>query len=83
MPEKIRLYALSTCSHCKSAKKLLNDHGVEYDMVEVDLASGEEQKAILEEVKQCNSALTFPTIVIGEKVIIGFHEDKIKEALGI
>ena len=25
----------------------------------------------------------FSTIVIGDAVIVGFHEDKIKEALGI
>jgi hypothetical protein len=27
--------------------------------------------------------LRFPTIVIGDKVIVGFYEDKLREALGL
>ena len=27
--------------------------------------------------------MRFPTIVIGKKVIIGFYEDKVREALGL
>jgi glutaredoxin len=38
---------------------------------------------ILDEVRKINKRCTFPTIVIGEKVIVGFQEKEIKEALGI
>ena len=84
MPEKnVKIYALSTCSHCKSTKKLLSECTVEYDFVDVDLLEGEERKAILEDVKRFNPKCSFPTIIIGEKVIVGYREEEIKEALGL
>jgi glutaredoxin-like protein NrdH len=84
MSEKqIKLYSLSTCSHCKSTKKLLNDCTVLYEFVDVDLLEGEERKAILEDVRKFNPKCSFPTIIIGDKVIVGFKEEKIREALGL
>ena len=84
MPEKppVKLYALSTCGHCKNAKRLLDEIGVEYDCTYVDLATGDERKALIDEVKQYNPGLTFPTLVIGDTVIIGYKEQDIKEACG-
>lgn len=82
MPE-VKLYTLSTCSHCKSTKNLLNDCNVAYDFVDLDLLEGDERKAILEDVKQLNPRCTFPTIRIGDRVIVGFKEDEIKEALNL
>ncbi|MBS3810015.1 MAG: glutaredoxin family protein [Desulfobacterales bacterium] len=79
----VKVYALSTCGHCKNAKKLLDDCNVAYDSVEVDLLEGEERQAVLDEVKQLNPRCSFPTIRIGEKVIVGNKEDEIKEAIGI
>jgi len=84
MSEKsIKIYALSTCSHCKSTKKFLDDCTVVYDVVDVDLLEGDERKAILEDVKKFNPKCSFPTIIIGEKVIVGYREEEIKEALGL
>jgi glutaredoxin-like protein NrdH len=79
----VKLYSLSTCSHCKSTKKFLNDCTVMYDFVDVDLLKGEERKAILEDVKKFNPKCSFPTIIIGDKVIVGFKENEIREALGL
>jgi len=84
MSEKsIKIYALSTCSHCKSTKKFLDDCTVVYDVVDVDLLEGDERKAILEDVKKFNPKCSFPTIIIGEKVIVGYREEEIKKALGL
>ena len=79
----IKIYTLSTCSHCKSTKKFLNECTVVYDFVDVDLLEGEERKAILEDVKKFNPKCSFPTIIIGDTVIVGYKEDEIKEALGL
>jgi glutaredoxin len=54
-----------------------------YDVVDVDLLEGEERKAILEDVKKFNPKCSFPTIIIGKKVIVGYREEEIKEALGL
>jgi glutaredoxin-like protein NrdH len=77
----IMLYALSTCIHCRNAKELLNDCGVKYDCVEVDKLDKEQRAAILEEIKKINPSCSFPTLIIGGKIIIGFRKDEITEAL--
>lgn len=79
----VMVYALSTCSHCQDCKKFLNGCGVKYDCIDVDRLEGEERKIILEKIKEINPNCSFPTLVIGDKVILGFREDKIKECLNL
>lgn len=81
--QKVQVYSLSTCSHCKATKKFLSDCTVKYDFVDVDLLKGDERKAILEDVKKFNPKCSFPTVIIGESVIVGYKEKEIKEALGL
>ncbi|HVN70538.1 MAG TPA: glutaredoxin family protein [Desulfomonilia bacterium] len=83
MTKTIKIYTLSTCSHCKAAKKFLNELNIPYDFIDVDLLDIEDKSAILDEVRKYNPRLTFPTIICGEHVIIGFQEREIKEALGL
>ena len=83
MSKNIKIYTLSTCSHCKAAKKLLNDCHVDFDFTDVDLLQGQERKDTIEDVKKINPKCTFPTIIIGDCIIIGYKEDDIKEALGL
>ncbi|MCP4022376.1 MAG: glutaredoxin family protein [Desulfobacteraceae bacterium] len=80
---KNTLYALSTCSHCKSTKRLLSDCNVEYEYIEVDDLEGDERKAILADIKELNPRCSFPTIKINDIVIVGYREEQIKEALGV
>ena len=80
---KLVLYALSTCGWCKKTRMLLEDLGVEYSYIYVDLLEGEERKEIIEQVKKWNPQLSFPTLVINdEKCIVGFNEGAVKETLG-
>ena len=83
MEKPVKIYTLSTCSHCKATKKFLDECHVEYEFEDVDLAKGEERKAILEDVKKWNPNCSFPTVIIKDKVIVGYKEDEIKEALGL
>lgn len=83
MNEQVKLYTLSSCSHCKSVKKLLEDYGVDYEFVDVDQLKGEERSSTIEEVKKRNPRVSFPTMIIGEKVVVGFKEKEIKEALSL
>jgi glutaredoxin-like protein NrdH len=80
--EKITLYALSTCIWCKKTKELLSSMGVAFDYIYVDLLKGDDRSEAIEQVKKYNPSTSFPTIVIGEKGIVGFREKEIKEALG-
>jgi glutaredoxin-like protein NrdH len=77
----VLLYTLSTCIHCKNTKEFLTGCGVEYKCIDVDKLDGEERQKVIEEVKQHNPLCSFPTIVIGDKVIVGFRQDELKEAL--
>jgi glutaredoxin-like protein NrdH len=83
MANPVKMYTISTCSHCKATKRFLDNCKVEYEFTDVDLLEGDERKAILEDVRRLNPRCSFPTIIIGDKVIVGYREDKIKEALGL
>ncbi len=81
MKEKIRLYGLSTCHNCKQLRSLLIDRDVKFDWDYVDMLIGEERNAALQAVKQINPAMSFPTLVIGDTVIVGFKKDEVLKAL--
>lgn len=77
----IKLYALSTCIHCKDTKKYLDKCGIDYDCVFVDELDKESREQLINEIRPQNPACAFPMLLVGSKVIIGFKEDAIKEAL--
>jgi len=78
----IKLYALSTCPWCKKAKQLLTDKGASFTAVDVDLLSGNEQEQALQEIDKIVDKRSFPILVIDDKVIQGYQEEKILEAIG-
>ena len=81
--EKVMLYTLSTCILCRKTKMLLNELGVAYDYVDVDLLDSEEQDKVVEIINKFNLTGGFPTMIINDKDCIrGFDERKIKEVLG-
>ncbi|GBC59504.1 NrdH-redoxin [Desulfonema ishimotonii] len=81
MTPKIKLYGLSSCSHCKGLRNFLLDNDVKFDWAYVDMLIGEERNKTLRELKKLNPLCSFPTVVIGETVIVGYKKDKIRQAL--
>ena len=79
---QIILYALSTCVWCRKTKQLLDQMGVKYGFVEVDLLEGEEKSKATEDLKTLNPRCSFPTLAIKDQCVVGFDEQKIREALG-
>lgn len=78
----VMLYALSTCGWCRMTRELLTNMGVEFSYVYVDLLSGDELSQVTGELRKFNAKNSFPTLVINNsKVIIGFRNDEIEEAL--
>jgi glutaredoxin-like protein NrdH len=47
----------------------------------VDRLSGDERQQAIDEVKKNNPNLSFPTLLIGDKCIVGFKKDEIQDAL--
>jgi len=78
----VMLYALSTCGWCRMTRELLTNMGVEFSFVYVDLLSGDELSQVTGELRKFNTKNSFPTLVINNsKVIIGFRNEEIAEAL--
>lgn len=78
----VRLYALSTCIWCRKTRQLLDELGIRYEYIYVDLLAGAEKDQVKEEVRQFNPRVSFPTVVIGGKVIVGYDPDSIRQTIG-
>jgi glutathione S-transferase len=55
--------------------------GVSYELIFVDLLLGEEKGDTMRELRRFNPECTFPTLVVGDRVIVGYKEEAIREAL--
>ena len=67
---------------CRMTRELLTNIGIEFSYVYVDLLSGDELSQVTGELQKFNTKNSFPTLVIdNKKVIIGYRDDEIMEAL--
>ncbi len=81
---KVFLYTLSTCGWCKKTKEFLKENKVQYEYIDLDKCTKEDQKTAVEQLKEKKLPIAFPIIIINnEKVIQGFKKDQVAEALGI
>jgi glutaredoxin-like YruB-family protein len=74
----IRLFTTPTCSYCVTLKKFLQEHNVQFEVVDV-LADKEAQ----EEMVQKTNQMTVPVLDINGEFIVGFDRKQIIEKLGI
>jgi glutaredoxin len=80
----VRGYTLSYCPWCKRAKRFFAEHRIASDWVDYDLASPEEQRRIEDEIKAYSGGdVSFPYVVIGEAVVMGYDLDRYRALLGI
>jgi glutaredoxin-like protein NrdH len=81
---KVLMYAISTCAWCKMTKQFLKDNDIDYEYVDVDMASDEDHEKIRKEITRLGASPSYPMTIVDEKTVItGFRKDKIKEALEI
>jgi glutaredoxin-like protein NrdH len=79
---EILLYTLSTCVWCRKMKRWLNESGFAYSYVDVDLESGDEKAAVMEELERWNPLCSFPTVVVDQKeCFVGFKPEKLIEII--
>ena len=79
----LMLYTLSTCGWCKKTKTLLEELGIGYDYIDVDLLNADEMTEAKEQLMKWNGSCSFPTIIVGEeKCIVGYRESEIREVVG-
>lgn len=81
---EIRFYGLSTCGWCKKTRKFLEDSGVSFKYVSVDLVPKGLQAEVIEELSKWNPNRNFPTVVIDDgKVVVGYDPDLLGRELGL
>jgi glutaredoxin-like protein NrdH len=80
----VTFYGLSTCIWCRKTRNFLEEQGVAFDFIYVDLIHGQERDEVTAKIRQWNPSVSFPTIVVdGGQSVVGFKPDKLKEVLGL
>lgn len=77
----MKAYTLSTCPHCRMTKEFLAGNNVDFEYVDVDLLTGEKRSEVLREVYRLTGGYSFPVIVIGDAVIVGFNKERLQQVL--
>ena len=78
MESAVTIYSTPVCHFCQTAKEFFKENNVEY--TEIDVASDAEKR---QEMIDMTGQMGVPVIQIGQDVVIGFDEDKVKELLKI
>jgi len=80
----VLMYALSTCAWCKRTKQFLKNNQVEYEYIDIDLATQEDREKIREDIVHHGGNLSYPTIIVDDKKLVtGYDEAQIRRALEI
>lgn len=81
----VTFYGLSTCIHCRHAIEFLNEQGVPFEPIFVDKLEGTARAETLEQVREHNPKISFPTIVVddGAFVVVGFRPEELKHCLDL
>lgn len=72
----ITIYTTKTCGYCKATKAFLTKHTVPF--TEVDVGADREKAREMIEV---SGQMGVPVVVIGDQIVIGYDEEKIKALL--
>jgi glutaredoxin 3 len=78
MAKKVKIYSTPYCTYCKLAKNFLTKNKI--DFVEVDVS--EDEKELNSMVKK-SGQMGVPVIEIGDEVMVGYNEVKMKKLLGL
>jgi glutaredoxin len=81
MTNKPKVYALTTCPYCKRTRRFLDQHKIAYDCIEVDLLDDAEQDKTIEEIQKLTGRSSFPVVIIGDEIIVGHDEERLRKAL--
>ena len=76
MDTTVTIYSTPVCHFCQSAKEFVKENNVDY--TEHDVASDAEKR---QEMIDMTGQMGVPVIKIGDDVIIGYDEPKLKELL--
>lgn len=78
MEKKIEIYSTPTCHFCQQAKAFFKENDIEFS----DYNVAEDAEKRNEMIKR-SGQMGVPVIFIGEEMIVGFDEGKVKSLLGL
>lgn len=83
--KSVVIYTLSDCEPCEKTIYLLEELNVKYDNININEASPEEREEAItvfgEDIPEGGMEIAFPIIKIGEELITGYDEKKIRAKL--
>lgn len=78
MDKSVTIYSTPTCHFCQAAKAFFGENNVEY--TDINVAEDAEKR---QEMIEMTGQMGVPVIKIGDDVVVGFDEGKVKELLGM
>ncbi|MBY0537912.1 glutaredoxin family protein [Patescibacteria group bacterium] len=78
MDKTVTIYSTPVCHFCHMAKDFFAENNITF--TEHDVASDLDKRA---EMVDMTGQMGVPVIRIGDDVVVGFDEDKVKELLGV
>lgn len=78
MQKNVVVYSTPTCHFCHMAKDFFEENNIAF--TDYDVATDMEKR---KELVEKSGQLGVPVIFIGDDMVIGFDEPKIKELLGL
>lgn len=78
MEKTVTIYSTPVCHFCHMAKDFFKENNIKF--TEHDVAADAEKR---QEMVEMTNQMGVPVIRIGDDVVIGFDEGKLKELLGL
>ena len=75
---EVTIYSTPVCHYCQAAKEFFSEHDIAFN--DVNVAEDAEKR---QEMIEMTGQMGVPVIRIGDDVVIGFDEGKVKELLGM
>ena len=76
MSKSVTIYSTPVCHYCHAAKEFFSENNVAFE--EINVAADPDKR---QEMIEMTGQMGVPVIRIGDDVVVGFDEDKIKELL--
>ncbi|MHA1852449.1 MAG: glutaredoxin family protein [Candidatus Heimdallarchaeaceae archaeon] len=75
---KVKVYSTPACPWCVRVKDFLKEHNIEFD----DINVAEDKEAAMEMIRK-SGQMGVPVVEVGDEIIVGFDEEKLRKVLNI
>ncbi len=77
----VKAYTLSVCPNSRKVRQFFQEQRVPFSYIDLDSASAEEQKQLMDKVFHLSGVRALPVVQVGGQVILGWDEAKLRAAL--